>query len=702
MADDGRIGLITCVGMRALAAVTPLQTWLTTVPQTGRLDVVLLSTRQSKAEVDKITAWFAHAYPGIPVRSADFDASPGSIADLCRGMTSVYYLVNPGMSHQVAAMALVLPLNTRCLASDNAQLYEWPLTGNIRHAKKSVLRDLGVEAASLLLHERRFECNWGQNRKTLAPSVLTAMKGLQRPGTWTLRFLGSRAQEVVPGDDVSREISHRIIWVTESTGRLFVLFDLTNEAASKRGRNAKSWLLQTYRAIVAESENAFVPFVVADRSSVIERARIDRVDCLDISNPSVSLELAISGFAAGELLPTPKRTIPTAIRRQAGELLDIKNATPPIVRGTRILFTGMGDNVLPTLKALLSADANGTSVVFVDRKTPYIVWCAKRMRDVLRPRQVHLVGTDHLGSGMLEWIRSHSDGGDCEFNVTPGSKTMALALAVAARTTNRRESVCSLLRSRAQDDVAESVVRVLDGAVIRPAQEPTLSELIRCHIPPQEHQGDELYKLALWKRVLEGLASGQIVAADCLMRLRGSGDGFFVRQNRTAPLFVTVGFPGRAPEKYELSPPFFDEDNSAGIWWEAVVANAFHDSGIASETFWQYTWAWPPDSEHAGSPLSELDVICRIGGEIVAVSCKAQRKMHVETWAASVLAEARLRFGRLPLCFIAVPFEEDARKRRMKGLEVGNVDVLTPSILNNPNELRKAIDNLRARLRTTS
>lgn len=392
MKTDLATRIIASVGLRPLAVVTPLETWLSSERLAPPVQVELLATARTRArESAQIRDWLLDRHPDVSVpEPAALDDIRSSTSDT-KGAAATYFLLNAGMSHEVARAALALPDHTQCLASDDALLYEWPLLADAESARKRRLVNLGIERTSSLLLAHRVHYDPQAAPPPVSARVQQWLLAANLHGRWNLqRAVVPEAPNGNLGTPIGR-LDARLVWVTECTGRVFVLCDLMlsvghrdQPEAARRAERAE--LLTTYRSLLDEAQDEFTPVIFTDWSALRDRARIDRVEQLYVHAKDDQNADTLRAFADGSGLPRPKRVLPKHLRaalevheRLVPDSLAFDGDVP-------VLVTTLGDNIAPTLTALLSSAPGARCVLCYDKHAPYIAWVARRIREVLRPR----------------------------------------------------------------------------------------------------------------------------------------------------------------------------------------------------------------------------------------------------------------------------------------------------------------------------
>lgn len=328
--------------------------------------------------------------------------------------------------------------------------------------------------------------------------------------------------------------------------------------------------------------------------------------------------------------------------------------------------------------------------LFYDDRSRRIQYLAQNVKDALVDYNIAFVPTDNKGSGMMDYIESKAKDIDrIDINITPGTKSQGIMMVQAAKKIGRTDYLYS---------IDKDLIRSLDNASVSfSVKSPSIEELLNIGIAPsrEEEKLPDFPALSIMK----GFAEGKIKIHPNILELKlKDGVRLFEVLSKDKEGYHELKYlDGRI---YNLNPIFFDKDH-LGIWWEVAVAHVLK-ANLTDRVLWSATWDWPGDRKRkvkdkdkdreGESFMSELDVIFRWRDFICAVSCKTGRKRGLDPVEHYVLtSEARKRFGRFALTFMAVPFDEHIGKR-YDGYIEGDIMYLTPSLLIDSKGLQEKLE----------
>ena len=255
-ASDEKIHIISCVGYRALAVVTPINTLVKRCTDDKEIEVSLLYTnRITKGEAYKSKEWLENKFGNIKVEAFHFEGNKDFINQLCHNKKNLYYNANPGMNWQIAFLSFCLPKCTKCFSSDFEYLYEWNLMDDLSKSSKTELLNLGIDSYEKLDSKiDKIEMK-SELKSSLSQTVKDCLKELGFNALFSIK------QKDIP-KSINNIINENLIWVKELRGNLYLIFDL-------HGRNTKS-LMQNFRIIteVFDPVNYAVTIVNGNKSLI--------------------------------------------------------------------------------------------------------------------------------------------------------------------------------------------------------------------------------------------------------------------------------------------------------------------------------------------------------------------------------------------------------------------------------------------------
>ncbi|RME63685.1 MAG: hypothetical protein D6778_09215 [Nitrospirae bacterium] len=350
------------------------------------------------------------------------------------------------------------------------------------------------------------------------------------------------------------------------------------------------------------------------------------------------------------------------------------------VSSNRTLVLCLGDNIVPVLKAIKTHhEAHKTQKVLV-----FYDETSQRIRDLLEPLRQYCskrfiefkqAGTDHMGASILEKMKQYLKPLSREsvyINITPGTKAQAVALATGACKLDIKDRLYSIHKNR--------LVEITTGSSVAEVSEVPPEEVIPFYF--YEHRTKRAYEQIartseLWESLLDVLSKNP-------KAYRGGGfSGIYYKGQRFLDVdekALKVYHRGLHRE-FKLPREVFQrqEDIRGGFWWEVVVYWALRRH-LQCEVHLNV--------EHLDErqlPLSELDIVTAWEKNIIVVSCKTSTK-ELDLHSMQLVAEARARFARMAVCFIAVPTETERQLIELPHQETF-VRVLPPTILNNRQRL---------------
>lgn len=693
-----RTVIISCVGQRPLAVITPIKPLIRVKNlQPSQVTICLITTKHTeKMQVEHCGDWLREHYPDITISKHPFVQTEDFVASLCAGFDDVYFNTNSGMNWQISFMCLHLPEKTVCISSDMERLYVWNLLHDAREAEVFALEDMGLtECCRLSTHINVTVLT--EMKATLGGSVRKtfAEKGIKT--SFDIHFKDKNPQTAIT-TEINEEINQRLIWVNEQKGQFYLLFDLTLDGVypqyvkkhielKQRLREntdavRPAYLKDLYRLLTSVFDSVNYNVTIAtDQPQLVERAAIDGIDHIRI-HKDIARNMALFDFVAGKRHITPKAVIPrrlteSAFRRKGSDL-----SAPP-------LLVCLGDNLETTLKAI-HAHQPRPILIFFDTTSPKISRLARKLAMVLGemqpPVNVYLMETDHRGGGILTMLRNIRQ--PLIANITAGTKMQTVALSCAARLSGNDDGLYSI-----KGESTTQVARL--GGFAIPIPPFPLEEIILPQIARVRDAAlkDKSFRNDLWHFILDDLVGKRIEPGTSLLGLKIAGTQYtvFDRDAKTGKL--------KAPWNeylYDVSEAFFDE-RKGGIWWEAVVAQAVHDI-ITTDVHWQVTWNWSRGSSKRY--FSELDVVFSYKNRIFVISCKSGSSISLVRESFLVKSEAAKRFGRQHVPCIAVPFEKH-KEKTLTNTRINSVGILTPEILSDRDKFTECLTGLASSLKTS-
>lgn len=659
-----KIKIISCIGQRALAVITPIKTLLK-IPELKdkEIDVLLIHTVRTKEIGGKCKEWLSrkkikNRFPKANILSPIlFESSKAFVEKMAGDSGIIYFNTNPGMNWEVSFLSLYLPENTICFSSDTKWLYKWNLLKDISLREKIKLDNIELESYLSLSPDIKIKTNKYINN-SLSKKVKQYLKKFKRIKS----FEG--INKIGISDNLLQIINTRLIWVRERNGILHLLFDLHTDKKENEG------LLNNFRFITSIFDSInYAVTIVSDRDSIINRAKVECVD--SINTDRIKWNTKIENWISGKREVKPKEMVPTDASPENITAEDLKNK--------QLLCVCLGDNIETTLKAILSHDLD--VALFYDAKSPRIRYLADKLITISPfEKKIYLIPTDHRGTGILDTVdKLVQKGNTCIFNITPGTKMQTVELTAAARKNNLVSNVYSIDK--------ECIKSLTNSEDVLAVKSPEIIELINCHIAPFEYDKKMInkhnnpFKLKLWSKLLKKLADGDIKPYGNILELKyRDGQKVFKSKNDKVEL---------EDKEYLIDKVFFTQ---AGSWWEAVVAKAV--STLNTEVYWQVIWS------NEGVKFSELDVVSRFKEHIIVISCKT-KPQDIEIVAHLVKSESSKRFGRFAMPFVAVPYDK-VNGKNIGGNSVEGVKILTPSLLNNKTKLEGCFTDFLKGLRTTT
>ncbi|MCX7858221.1 MAG: hypothetical protein N2513_09660 [Deltaproteobacteria bacterium] len=697
--------IISCVGTRPLAVINPIYTFIKSYNLAlDNVEIILFFTERTQKTSKECENWFEEVFNRIKVRSLPFNKKDIStkINSIAAGKEAIYFNVNPGMNWEVALLTYHLPLDTICFYGDFKYLYVWRLKEDVKKATTIELFSLGWETYN------RFSDKVFFKRYGINEGLSENLRDLLRQNNIYEHF-EVEIKSRVPGELMSF-IKERLVWASERHGNVYLLFDfqfseelekLTDDKAKELRKDYNLF----YRAIteIFDPLNFDLTFVMDD-FFLAERAKVDRYRViLRKKGEEADWKSKVLKWIKNPEF-YPKRIMHFDLKKE------VSNWFGASVSRKGNLCVCIGDNVSPTLKAILSHNAS-TIWLFYDKNSTIIKSLAENLKKLFlgKGKIIHTIPTDNKGSGIVDFIKTNLENlKDLQINITPGTKSQTVALVQAAKNIKRPEAVFSIdgewVRNLVSDDVVCGTISPDPDLVI----DSLLLNLKSSLQPPKVEAFSHLMKALSEKKIRGNLSK----ILDLTIEKRG-----FFRKKETK-VFEIVDFPTDSKtaiikctldnQSYEID-KIIIEDERTGVWWEAAVAYSL-EKALNVKVLWGVTWNWPQKSKKTGDQqqeskktkyfFSELDVVFKYKEYICCVSCKTGSRRLKELTRYEILSEARKRFDRFALPMIALPFDKSGEKK-WEGLIEDGVLHITPTLLANEERLKKAIDHFITFKRTT-
>lgn len=689
------LSVISCVGMRPLAVISPISALVQTkklVPQ--NLEILLFATDVTGEKAKRCRSYFEERYPGASVQILPLHKE--IIREVIHVRTErkdhIYFNVDPGMNWSVALIAYFLPSTATCIYADFSKLYEWKIDEEPSKENPIDLIDLGLDTYNRFSEGVIFEKKEGIN-EALSENIKSFLrsKGLQS------RIEVHFKSQMVPSW-LENYINNRIVYAFEKYAMIYLLFDFQVDekfipVEEKGFKEKQKEISELYRKLYRAVTDIFDPSnfsitVITNLYQLKERALSDGYEVIWTPKDEKWRE-RLSRWIEGQFKMRPKSVV------HFKHLANPETSMGISEKG-KALFVCLGDNVTPTLKAILSHRAN-TVYLFYDTKSGLISSLAKNIRDLFVAENlgnILLVPTDNVGRGMVQFVRERARlFKDYQINLTPGTKAQTVALTRAAKLIGGERNLFTIYSRK----TGETIARLIDGESLYPVNAPSPELIIKSHLLKFK-DASEPPNVDAFRQVMIGLAEEKISGDfSKILKLRVSGK----------PVFRKLGYLNGTDrvrlsclldkKEYELDRSLV-EGQRAGVWWEAAVAYAIQRA-LEVKVMWSAKWDWPVDPKEKFF-LSELDVVFGWRNLTCVVSCKTGREGFNPLTRYEVRSESRKRFDRFTLPFIAVPWNEFEGKN-YAGLIEDGVMYLTPSLLAFPERLEAALTQFASSRKTT-
>lgn len=677
------INIISCVGQRALAVVSPIHTLVKRgIIKETEAEVTLLYTTEAIQRIaEESGEWLRRHFPYLSIAKYPFQNERSFFCELGNGRNNIMLNLDPGGNWQVATTMLHLSKAAVCFYSDTENLYLWNADGDIDNPdRKAVsLESIGLEEYNKLSKELTIKIRPGINR-SLSLHIQTFLVEHDYDRSFLILRHGLDA-------NLLATLNAKLIWAKERKGHLYLLFDLT------KGQLTSGMLTNTFRLLTAilSPLNYFIT-VLTDDVRLLQRTRLEGVDAIELKSGDASWKERVRNWIEDCVVTQPKRVAPFTIQNKI-----VQSQPADIVQigdnQKKILFVCLGDNIETTLKAIHSHDPDGV-VLFYDATSPRITFLAERMAKRFSSIRFFSVRTDHVGRGIATITKKiigqicARSSIDVAFNITPGTKSQAAVLSGIANRLGFGDFVFSVDASR---------IKPLNGSIKDfPVVSPSIAEILACQIAPLRNPSKRILAGDACSVLLKWLASGDIYPADRILRLqdRQKQSVCCITGKTSTGCQVRLQANGKSAT-YLLDESFFQP----GMWWEAVVARAMLE-WLRKSVYWGVTWS-QVEGQRPPEALTELDVVFSLPEYVGVISCKTVRKKSLEIMAYLVKSEAHKRFGRFALPFVAVPYEEKGAVS-VTGRIIDGVKIVTPSILADKGRLKSEIEGFVNHLRTNA
>lgn len=678
---DGGYGMpktkiLSCVGKRPLAVIMPIHAVLKSKHLSAEeVEIILICTDKTIDIGSKCCEWFKKEFPKIAISDPVlFDNRCEFLNNLIGSDDAIYLNTNPAMNWEISLICLNLPKHTLCIASDNDYCYIWKLIEDAQSSDRIELKNIGLDTLAFF-SEMISKISISQEDNThISKQIKACLADLSKKGkSFKIRIAN------LP-ENISQRINRRLIWIKENKGRLYLLFDMVDDMDTGS-------LLDDFRLITAVFDPLNYTITLAsNKSKVIERAKIEGIDYIKLSGNPV-WHNDIGDWINGRWNITPKAIIPDYSPSAA---LNISSSKLPKIN--RTLCVCIGDNIEPTLKAILSHPEIDSISLFFDSTSPKMRLLAKNVAIIYKTKNKHisLIPTDHRGSGIVKNITDISKQKiKCVINITPGTKMQSVAFSSAAIVIDCLNEVYSIYRDSSAGK--ETIRRLLDSQDCADVISPEVRDLLNCFFVPIRYDGalsienERILSLNIWKYILDEIASNRMKAFKNFTDFENYNKRYKVQLHDDQLIFNN--------KTYKLNPSFMDRD---GIWWETTVGYAVSQS-LNDKIYWQTIWDWVDDK---GQQYAEIDVVAKYKNHILAISCKTMKR-NLYNAVYMIKSEAAKRFGRFSVPLLAIPHEEHNGKK-LGGSIIEGVAILTPSILKEKQKLLNFFNEFLSSLSTTS
>lgn len=687
------VTIISCVGMRPLAVISPISTLIERKKMEKEdLQVVLFTTEFVREKAEKSKSYLEERFPGISVRVVPLekDNIRSVLEPENEEQHHFYFNVDPGMNWSVAMVSYYLPSSTTCFYADFARLYLWNINEDPQNAYALHLLNVGLDTYNRFSDDLLFEEEEGIN-EGLRENIKSLLKDQGFKSHVRVKFRSPEVPELL-----RNFVNSRLVRAFEKHASICLLFDFqfSHELAQmskEEAREKRKEYTALYRAVteIFNPLNFSVSFATDDYH-LRERALADGYPVIWTREASgETWKERLINWITGNYRVRPKSVIHRELKRDSG--VTVSKRAP----ARKNLFVCLGDNVTPTLKAILSHDPENV-YLFYDRNSDLISSIARNLRDLMmtRGKYVELIETNNRGQGIIEFIMTKASRmQEFQINLTPGTKAQTVALTRAAKLLGNERNLFTIHSRKG----SESITRLVDDESLCEVINPSPEMIIKCQ-PVKFKEAYEPPEIDAFLKVMAMLAQ---------KRVSGNLSHILGLRLRNKPVFKKLGTSSQKNKirlwclldgkDYEIEQSFIDSERS-GIWWEAAVAYVIK-KGLDVNVMWSAMWEWPGSSKQKRF-LTELDVVFGWNNYICVVSCKTGREGFSPVTRYEVKSEARKRFDRFALPFIAVPVDEYHGKLYAGVTEEG-VMYLTPSVLAHGERLKEVLGHFAISKKTT-
>lgn len=635
---------VSLVGKQPAAVAVPLAVGV----RVGAIEhVVLLATGQTQAEAQRLKEWCWRFHrlnceilpiSGSLAREGELLPPPECIRDWIARYANgrrIVYNAGPGLNFQVAAVAHVLPQNTRFLYPHADKLWSSIWENGQEVWENWSLADLGLDE---LLELCGFRMGMGPARSNPELDRILEQNGIQIPQ----HVVKNRSVEA-PGTQAS--------------------FDLAFE------RHGEFHVLAVFSPRWAQAE-------AVQRAREIQRIHHDlpglrtRIAVWTV-NPALKNRLRQSGHEVissgrrlqawlhkgaekpGSRAPTlSQHSDPQSILQRLGKDHQGSGGQSDVA-----LALCLGNDPSATLVSLFT-HRPGRVLVIYDSTTPYVQEVACRLATHaarLPVGTLTFVSSNLLGRGVRTTLNRQENTVPLRVDVSPGTKAQACVLAQVqgaelwSLMTHKGLAACLADENKNIPLTAPDLVTV---ASIRGG------DLLEGGFVPSDKEKQFFPMLAkLLARFVSAEPQANILALfDDRQAITMDWGSLSFRELSASETIVSVSYE-KQTSKMKI--------DQGGKWLEVLVAVIFSLAG-ADEVRYQVKWDWRPRSlgvapsmpapengqprvQQAIEHMHEADVLARFGHRVVAVSCKAGRKANLSKARKEIEALANVCLGRLCL-----------------------------------------------------
>lgn len=661
--------IITTVGLRPIACFVPIYTFLKDfqIDDYSEYKIILLYTEKTESKKNLLKEVLSQEFKKI-----SFTETAIQDFNLTKNYDEIYFNFNGGLNFQISSLTLKLPDTIKLMCSDSDHLYIREVNQDIKNAETKVLRDIGLENYCKLTN---IQVNKISSREYSFSDIVENAIGEHACG-WEI---------ILDSKTIPDEINKRIIWVTEKSGMLNILFDLFVDD--------NKTILNYYREIcdIFNKLNYSV-CILTNNSSIFERMKKDAI------NGYITID---SNKIKGIYKEWQKGNIITNMFRKglAPKPKYINWASSDDLENKKCLFTSIGDNPEPTLKAILSVIKDFENFIFfVDKSTWRVLNIANNFneffknKEELKDKRAFFIPTDHMGENILNFFNSIKLHPESLFNITPGTKSQSVSLTQLAKLKGLSHRVVSI--------AGNEIKTLLDNKKLYDVVVPSFFDLVNVNIAFfDEENFTRVREISsdLWIKVIE--LFDRYGNSSFKNRSRSFFNIIFGLIDPNYKIFDNkIELNGKT---YEINDMIFTKE--IGFWWECAVADAISRINI-EEIIISPKWVW--GREVKNSFMTEIDIVFRYKGYFFAVSCKTATKYAPPSKELfNIRTEAVKRLGRFTYTILAYCWNNIKDQVLGQAYKGGNIYdgtlILTPKILKDKNTLKDTLDKFIKALRTT-